>query len=111
MGENGDQFVDEWQEATTLWDELQARQNDLRSQLLAPALSDAERERLHDLVADISGQLAQAKNRMDAIIQRARQGRAGRTGDFVVAEMGPNLVSDDVSRPSDAPGVPRRRQS
>ena len=111
MAKTGDQFVDEWQEATSRWDELQARQDDLRSQLLAPGLSDADRERLHELIADLSGQLAQAKDRMDGIIRNARQGRVGRTGDFVVAEMGPDLVSDEISTSDDATTIPRRGQS
>ncbi len=110
MGKTGDQFVDEWQEATSQWDGLQARQNDLRAQLLAPGLSDAERERLSELVADLSSQLAQIKDRMDGIIQTARKSREGRTGDFIVAEMGPELISDDISTAEDAPVVPGRRQ-
>jgi uncharacterized protein with von Willebrand factor type A (vWA) domain len=111
LGKTGDQFVDEWQEATSLWDALQARQNDLRAQLLAPGLSDTERERLNELVADLSSQLAQVKDRMDGIIRTARKSREGRTGDFIVAEMGPELISDDVNPAEDAPVVPGRRQS
>jgi hypothetical protein len=111
LDKSGDQFVGEWQEATALWDQLQARQDDLRSQLLAPALTEAERKRLNDLIADLSGQLAQTKSRMDGIIQRARQNRAGRTGDFIVAEMGPSLVSDDSSRAAEMPVAPRRRET
>lgn len=107
MGKSGDQFVDEWQEATSRWDELQARQDELRSQLLAPALSDAERERLHELITDLSGQLAQAKDRMDSIIRNARQNRAGRSGDFIVAEMGPDLISDDTSTSDETTVAPR----
>jgi hypothetical protein len=111
LDKSGDQFVGEWQEVTALWDQLQARQDDLRSQVLAPALSESERKRLNDLIADLSGQLAQAKSRMDDIIKRARQTRTGRTGDFIVAEMGPSLVSDDISQPADMLVVPRRRES
>lgn len=111
MGKTGDQFVDDWQEATSRWDELQARQNELRAQLLVPGLADAERERLTEMVADLSGQLAQVKDRMDSIIRNARQSRAGRTGDFIVAEMGPDLISDEISSAEDASLVPGRRQS
>ena len=110
MGKTGDQFVDEWQEATSQWDALQAHQNDLRAQLLAPGLNDAERERLNELVADLSSQLAQVKDRMDGIIRTARKSRKGRTGDFIVAEMGPELISDEVNTAEDAPVVPGRRQ-
>lgn len=109
MGKGGDQLVDEWQEATSRWDELQARQNDLRTQMLAAGLSDAERERLHELIADLSGQLAAAKDRMDGIIRNARQSRAGRSGDFIVAEMGPDLISDDAIASEEATVVPRRQ--
>lgn len=103
LTKSDDQFVDEWQDAVALWEELQARRTDVQANLASPNLASADREHFRNLLAELSEHLAQAKMRMDAIIQRARESRSGRTGDFVVAEMGPDLVSDQSQKSDDMP--------
>ena len=110
MTENGkDDLVARWQDVITLWDDLQALQANTEMQLQNPDLSSAERERYQAEAADIAQQLTGAKQKIDAIVRQARQGRVGRTGDFVTAVLGHNLTSDAAHPRDDTPGVSSRR--
>lgn len=102
-------LVAEWQDVMTLWEDLQADLVEAEAHLNDPGLGAADRERYKAIALDVSAQLNLAKQRIDTIVREARHGRVGRTGDFVVAELGPDLVSDGAQAPS-RPGVAASRR-